>query len=566
MGRATVSSHDGSAQYTVDLDYGQQKVQAKITGLERERDAAQAALGEQEALLFAARDELASRISALDSRILAYREAAEDDKAEALRAVEKATVSAQEQRLVVSRIEAMVAQYTLMLSGIEGRIAELQVLPLTETRQVWCADYTTDASGAVPTIEIAGEQPHILIAPSPAAHEGDPGQLTHRMAVRGPAAWYNAALLPGWQKYRPTYRSGVLAFIDRAAETATVQLDEVTSSAQSLPINQAPTLFNVPFEYMRCNSRAFNVGDEVVIRFDAQNWATPKVVGFMREPRPCGGATLRWAQATNPIISAYTFSFDKTKDSGLLEALRREFHSPPFVPYTGRVICEFRPEGWNDWILCPLTVITYYAPAEARFKTGSLYQGVPGHYPVRWMYDIQYSGVVNPLFDIFDSSGELYHRFDTPQPPNDILEDTYYYAYLRNMVYAASGHHEDSGVVMRFLSGGPSSALQEWPDREDSDGPLRLEVRVRTKADSQGRWPERTWAHFMLDRETYETFNLEAVDIVTESVSTGPVYGEAPFWNTAFPTAYPVAIDEYSFLPDGDVFYYAGTNRISAQV
>ncbi|MCK9362151.1 MAG: transglutaminase-like cysteine peptidase [Syntrophales bacterium] len=46
-------------------------------------------------------------------------------------------------------------------------------------------------------------------------------------------------------------------------------------------------LLAVPVEYMTCNSSAFIVGDEVVVEFTGQNWLTPKVIGFTKNPRAC---------------------------------------------------------------------------------------------------------------------------------------------------------------------------------------------------------------------------------------------------------------------------------------
>jgi len=39
--------------------------------------------------------------------------------------------------------------------------------------------------------------------------------------------------------------------------------------------------------YMRCNSRAFNVGDAVVVEFTSQSWGSPKVIGFAEGPKRC---------------------------------------------------------------------------------------------------------------------------------------------------------------------------------------------------------------------------------------------------------------------------------------
>jgi len=40
--------------------------------------------------------------------------------------------------------------------------------------------------------------------------------------------------------------------------------------------------------YMGCNELAFSVGDHVVVQFEGQSWDTPKVIGFVDNPKPCG--------------------------------------------------------------------------------------------------------------------------------------------------------------------------------------------------------------------------------------------------------------------------------------
>jgi hypothetical protein len=100
--------------------------------------------------------------------------------------------------------------------------------------------------------------------------------------------YFNAAILPGWQKFFPTYRLGVITNIDTAADEADVLLDDALSSAQGLNINQADVLRDVPIEYLDCNAAAFEEGDRVVVKFESQDWDQPKIIGFEKEPRSCG--------------------------------------------------------------------------------------------------------------------------------------------------------------------------------------------------------------------------------------------------------------------------------------
>lgn len=51
----------------------------------------------------------------------------------------------------------------------------------------------------------------------------------------------------------------------------------------------ARKLTEVPIEYMNCNAQPFMEGDDVVVRFDDQDWSKPKIIGFVEEPRQCLG-------------------------------------------------------------------------------------------------------------------------------------------------------------------------------------------------------------------------------------------------------------------------------------
>jgi len=46
-------------------------------------------------------------------------------------------------------------------------------------------------------------------------------------------------------------------------------------------------LQSVPIEYMSCNAAAFADGDEVIVKFDDQDFSKPKVVGFKESPSGC---------------------------------------------------------------------------------------------------------------------------------------------------------------------------------------------------------------------------------------------------------------------------------------
>jgi hypothetical protein len=56
------------------------------------------------------------------------------------------------------------------------------------------------------------------------------------------------------------------------------------------------TLTDVPISYPPCDSGVFEEGVEVLVHFAGHDRDSPTVVGFRREPIPCPGGRLSWAQ------------------------------------------------------------------------------------------------------------------------------------------------------------------------------------------------------------------------------------------------------------------------------
>jgi hypothetical protein len=182
--------------------------------------------------------------------------------------------------------------FKLRIQGLTRRLVEMEdVTEAGEPQSMWCADLTEDLTGEVDTIEIKGAPDQILIGPA-GASGFDQNKLTNVMAMSSAQAGLAWALLPGWQKWRPTYRVGVIHSIDYGADTASVTLDPATSIAQELNVNQGETseLETIPVEYMTCDAEAFDNGDRVVVEFAGQLWEQgPKVIGFETNPQPCPG-------------------------------------------------------------------------------------------------------------------------------------------------------------------------------------------------------------------------------------------------------------------------------------
>lgn len=184
-------------------------------------------------------------------------------------------------------VRAALVTLKAQLAQAHAMAAQWNNFSASETRQAWCCDLTEDASGQVATVDIPGESNLILIAPGGRAWEPSDGVLAARELMSPAQAYFNASILPGWQKWKPTYRWGTITAIDRSANTASVSLFDATSSAQRLGVNQTSGLQDVPFEYMGCHNRAFLDGDRVVVKFEGQDWTKPKIIGFLDNPRGC---------------------------------------------------------------------------------------------------------------------------------------------------------------------------------------------------------------------------------------------------------------------------------------
>jgi len=134
----------------------------------------------------------------------------------------------------------------LRIKALQNKKAYLQTkMPADFTAPAWCADLTEGLTGEVGTIEIPGERSDgINIYPGygeAAAYDAErDGQLLPAVATSAAAAYFNRAIMPGWQKYKPTYRYGTIVAdsLDFENETCSVCLDPAYSSQQNLDINQ----------------------------------------------------------------------------------------------------------------------------------------------------------------------------------------------------------------------------------------------------------------------------------------------------------------------------------------
>jgi len=297
MGRATILSGGADGLYMARLDFGVTERDARVVALTTRIGelTAQIAAWQETLDAFKVAEE-APAAAAVDAAIAEYVAAAAAGASSDVLKIKAAAHGKALQALfdVRARYALLALQLndmTLDRAQAQRDRAALETFVLEQERLVWCADVTEDATGDRATIEIPGEYGNdermLVIAPGAPVPTADHGQLVAREMQSGPQAYFNAAILPGWQRHMPTYRAGTLTAVNRVANTADVDLDDMRSSAQALNINAAPTLSGVPIEYMTCNAAAFEVGDRVIVELQDRQWDQPRIIGFIDNPRRC---------------------------------------------------------------------------------------------------------------------------------------------------------------------------------------------------------------------------------------------------------------------------------------
>jgi len=228
--------------------------------------------------------------------------------------------------------------------------------------EIWCADFTWDLAEIpdgetenkiVGTLEVFGEvgksrrnkeyEGIVQIAPaynnSADYLESVFGRLIPAIAQNPYQYFYNTAMLPGHQRWRPLYRYGKITKINSSKTRATVEIEKAYSltgkgtknileralTAKGKTLDDMPglninyekdvenresyhiarrtnilnadyemELENVPFSYMSCDGKAFEIDDIVLIKFRDSwdktkkiGWGNPQIIGFKKQPKPC---------------------------------------------------------------------------------------------------------------------------------------------------------------------------------------------------------------------------------------------------------------------------------------
>lgn len=242
MGKAQIISHTGDGLYSVKILWDRTRALAQIAKI----DTAVLALS--------------LKIIDLTSEI-AIQQAAYD----AAKAQTSPATPFSQLMTMMTAIRAKTAKkalYELEKSSKLTKKWKLQGIADDATASAWCADLTKDLSGNVGTIDPNGEPSGYIILPgytvsgvSPAAYSKmRDGQVQPLLSNTPEGTFFNKAMMPGWQKWMPTFRKGTITALDTVANTASVALDAANSREKPrvtpLSINYQTVLAGIPVEYM----------------------------------------------------------------------------------------------------------------------------------------------------------------------------------------------------------------------------------------------------------------------------------------------------------------------------
>lgn len=367
MGKGVIVSAIGEGAYLVKVEHNRARINAEIAALE-------ARIIEQEQSVLDAQTKKAQALGEHDAAVEAVNNAieilstaAESGDGDAIQAAQDSVTSLTAAAIktdgALQRAKTDEAMEKSALIGFRLRLTQLQAIPEDPEKIAYCADYSTALSGTVGTIELPASEGSEVVTIRP-DHPGSAsaynattdGQLMHRIGMSPAQAFYNAAILPGWQRHAPLYRSGELTAVDKGAHTGSVSLGATTSSAQSLSVNESETLTGVPIQYMTCDSQPFEVGDRVIVRFQG-DWTTPVIIGFEVTPKACEGD---YGNENAGIAPSFSFHTDTAllKGSGLIQGLpglcAGDGCSSPFMITSFRnlgPVCSFNSNITStDWV------------------------------------------------------------------------------------------------------------------------------------------------------------------------------------------------------------------------
>src|SRR5574343_1998280 len=212
MGRATITAEAGDGRYTIEVDFGAAEKARRLERVAMRLYELGLRKTWQSDLLADIEAGLPSLQAELDALILSYVNAQKavprnPQNEEAIKKqIDAKTVEVNQQQSLIRQSRAALSLTELQYKAAQLEQGTIEQLNVTATHGAWCADLTEQASGAVATLEIPGESDLILIKPGAPAPVAADGALVAREMQTPQQVFWNAAVLPGWQKYLPPYR------------------------------------------------------------------------------------------------------------------------------------------------------------------------------------------------------------------------------------------------------------------------------------------------------------------------------------------------------------------------
>lgn len=280
MGKALITSEIGEGKYKAKIIYNVERSEEKVSELTSKLSEIGAKISAKQTEVTTKELEISALESSLNSKINSGA-----DLVELTEIVQEIAAKAAELAPIRSQLNALKAEKLASQKSIEFISSNT---PTDQELVMWCADYSEGLSGEVGTIEPNGTiEASPIIYPSKiegSAHSPTrDAQLQPIVSSGAPAVYFNRAIFPAWQKFKPTYRVGTIAA--KSGDLCGVTLDDVLSD-QDLNVNQSKTLAAVSIEYMTQNGLVFEAGDRVIIKFENQSFEEPKVIGFESNPKP----------------------------------------------------------------------------------------------------------------------------------------------------------------------------------------------------------------------------------------------------------------------------------------
>ncbi len=285
MGKATITGGGANGLYNISIKYDNARAKARLDAINSQLDTlSNTSIPDALAVKNAAKAQHDTALGYLNDYLNSVTPEQFDPTISG-----RLTVQAMQTKSVYDEANKAYKKLVLQETALEKEKTKLQNVPEDESAQAWCADFTEDLSGDVGVIDVGYEDKDIRII-KPHAIEGAgynaaaDGIISSFFNHTAHQLYTNRAYLPAMAKWKPRYRTGSITSL--TGDTCTVSLDPYKSSQQTLDINQSTSLTDVPIEYMTCNGAAFQVGDSVVVDFSL-DWATPRVIGFVSNPKRC---------------------------------------------------------------------------------------------------------------------------------------------------------------------------------------------------------------------------------------------------------------------------------------